>query len=748
MSRKFLNYILIFAAFFATCLAIASGSYFNAGLIMQVDEPSEIRVRAPRDAIDMAETERNRQAALVLAEGLDEMFTVDPGVWATVVSNNLNLRRGEIEGIREAHSAEVAAYEEAFSEWEEQSRLHEEVTERTLNTWQTQVNEARANGTAIPPAPTITLPPARPEFDAAAFLVFADLPLAFDEAQQAFLVDMSDEDFVRLWSAVEAAANTVQNAEVIHYRDLMTERAVREALRIHSLDITKYELAEYIVLFSLRPNAVPNVELNEQRFQQAANNYVMAMIYENDIIVDEGDIVTEEIYAMLVQLNMLAPESLLDNFYPLVGVFFLVSLLFLACIMYLNFYRKEMAKNLREAMLLFTLYLLTVSLVWTLSAYSFPFLPILIFPMLVSILIDRRVATALTFALILICYFIVDGDMVYLLFYSVSGMLFCMFSRYKTERGKSIWVGLLVSAIMFALAISVLFIVERNDIFADAQAVRTVLLTATFAALSGILTVFLCMGSLPLWETFFGVVTPVKLLDLTNPTNLLLRRLTIEAPGTYHHSLIVANLAETAAYDIGANAHAARVGGYYHDVGKLKFPHYFVENLDGENPHDLLEPKNSVKLIMSHVSHGLTLATEHRLPQFVRDIIREHHGTTLMQYFFSKAREAGEQCDEKDFRYPYTIPQTRESACVMLADSVEAAVRSMIPKIKSVDEVEKSIHFIIRGKLNDGQLADSQLSIKDVSVIEQSFFRVLKGMYHERIAYPTAKAAEKKGEKI
>jgi membrane-associated HD superfamily phosphohydrolase len=178
-------------------------------------------------------------------------------------------------------------------------------------------------------------------------------------------------------------------------------------------------------------------------------------------------------------------------------------------------------------------------------------------------------------------------------------------------------------------------------------------------------------------------------------------------------------------------------------VGKLKFPHYFVENLDGENPHDHLDPTNSSQLIMSHVSYGLTLATEHRLPQFVRDIIREHHGTTLLQYFYSKARETGTQYDEKDFRYPYTIPQTRESACVMLADSVEAAVRSMIPKIQSVDEVEKTIRFIIRGKLNDGQLAESQLSIKDVTVIEQSFFRVLKGMYHERIAYPAPKAEGK-----
>ncbi|MCL1882792.1 MAG: HDIG domain-containing protein [Defluviitaleaceae bacterium] len=739
MRKNMINTIFIFAAFFITCIAIASGSYFNAGFTMEVDEPSEMRVRAPRDIEDLAGTERNRQAARVLAEGLVEIFSVDVDIWGTV-ANNLGSLHGQLEGIREAYILEHEAFEEAFILWEEDVLTHVEISDNLTTAWQLQVIEAHADGLPTPEPPTIPPPPEQPEWEGSAFLAFAHLPHLphrFDEVQQEFIIGMADENFEQLWYAVESTAYAVQISEIIHEVDFMTERAVREALGGHSLERTSEELAEIIVLSFLLPNAVPNVELNQQRFNETASAFAIAWIYEGDIIVDEGEIVTQEIYDTLDRLNMLAPESLLDNLESMLGVFFLVAVLFMACIMYLYFYREGISTNLREIMLLLTLYLLTISLVWTLSEASFPFLPILIFPMLVSILIDRRCAIALTFALILICYFIVDGDLTYLLFYSASGMLFCIFSKYTTDRGKSIWVGLLLSSIMFALAISTMFITGQNLIYDD---LTSLFITAGFAAASGILTVFLCMGSLPLWETFFGVVTPIKLLDLTNPTNLLLRRLTIEAPGTYHHSLIVANLAETAAFDIDANAHAARVGGYYHDVGKLKYPHYFAENLDGENPHDILEPKNSSKIIMSHVSYGLTLATEHRLPQFVRDMIREHHGTTLMQYFFSKAREAGEPCEEADFRYPYTIPQTRESACVMLADSVEAAVRSMIPKIKSVEEVEKTIRFIVRGKLNDGQLADSQLSIKDVNVIEQSFFRVLKGMYHERIAYPEKKA--------
>jgi putative nucleotidyltransferase with HDIG domain len=289
--------------------------------------------------------------------------------------------------------------------------------------------------------------------------------------------------------------------------------------------------------------------------------------------------------------------------------------------------------------------------------------------------------------------------------------------------------------VQFILSISISLITESSSTLLVWPEVFT---NAGFAALNGMLTVIVCMGSLSFWEVFFGVVTPVKLLDLTNPTNALLRRLTIEAPGTYHHSLIVANLAETAAYDIGANPHTARAGGYYHDIGKLRNPHFFIENIAGENPHDHMDPYNSVQLIVNHVSYGLSLAAEYRLPQFIRDIIKEHHGTSLMQYFFAKAKESNcdKEIDEKEFRYPYSVPQNRESACVMLADMVEAAVRSLIPRVKSVDEVRDQISALIRNKLNDGQLIDSQLSIKDVDIIENSFYRVLKGMYHERIPYP------------
>jgi len=746
--RKRLFYLIfILLAFGMTAAAITTGAYFSAGLTMAVGMRSDIVVLAPRDVVNEIATEANRENARILADGLTQFLTPDLSEW-TLVANNLDILEEELVSIRTRYTLERNELQTSIDERDAIVAAMDADADAARAAWNIEYNEAIANDLPPPPMPVIPLHPPQPEWQGRTFGYFVRLPIPFNEAHQQLIVSMTNDHFGQFWRAVEDVAYAVQTQNAFDEIDYIVSRNIERGLNPFQFDRASDELAHHIILHQLRPNAIPDEERNRQNREQALANYDPVIVYENEVLLGIGWIVTEEIYALLSELDMLAPDSILDNLYPLLGVFFLAAVLFMASLMYLAFYRPSILENKKEAMLLFTLFSLTLVLVWTLRDVSFTFLPILIFPMLVSILIDRRAAIVLTLSLVFILYFVVEGDLTFLMFYTVAGILICLFSRFTTERTKVILVGLLLFALQFALMVAITLIIQRNAAFSDMQALFT---TAGFAAINGLLTVIVCMGSLPFWETFFGVVTPVKLLDLTNPTNLLLRRLTIEAPGTYHHSLIVANLAETAAYDIGANAHAARVGGYYHDVGKLKFPHYFAENLDGENPHDHLDPINSAQLIMSHVSYGLTLAGEHRLPQFVRDIIKEHHGTTLMQFFFSKAKENSLQVDEKDFRYPFTIPQTRESACVMLADSVEAAVRSMIPKIKSVDEVEKTIRFIIRGKLNDGQLADSELSIRDVNVIEQSFFRVLKGMYHERIAYPKpepASAPEPAGEKV
>lgn len=735
MKSKWLHILLIILAYILTLLAVIAGAYFRAGLDVTEGSISTERIRAPHVLENVRETEVNRLAALAFAENLEVIYIINEDVWL-FVENELLLLRSDIEVIRAAYLQELRDFQERKDNWHEEVEAITADFGRARQEWEAARDLAIAAMTPF----NIPQPPQPPQPDAPELIIesldaFADLRMFFSEEEQLLLVTRNDADFAMLWAAVIYTAEAVQINTQIDEIDFLTERAVTMRLsNLEGLDRAAEDLVTGIVLHHLRDNVMEDDERNRQRFEEHSSNYVRAWIQTGQIIVDEGETITADIYYLLGQLGLLRSDSVRENLVLLIGVGVLVALLFLICFMYISFYHPAIITSKKEAALLFTIFVLSLAVAWALRDFPVPVIALLMFPMLVSLLIDRRCAMVLSFAMVLVCFFVVEGTLAYLLFYTAASALICLLSRFGTERNKVFLVGLLVTAVQFGLAITVALIIERAHALSDLQ---SLLFTASLAAMAGMLTVIICTGSLPFWETVFGVVTPIKLLDLTNPTNLLLRRLTIEAPGTYHHSLIVANLAETAAYDIGANAHAARVGGYYHDVGKLKMPHYFVENIDGTNPHDDIEPINSAQIIINHVTHGLTLAEEHRLPQFVRDIIREHQGTTMIHYFYTKAKKADPDVAEDDYRYPFVIPQTRESACVMLADSVEAAVRAAMPKLNSVDEVEKIIRNVVRGKLNDGQLADSQLSIRDVTVIEQSFFRVLKGMYHERIVYPT-----------
>lgn len=258
---------------------------------------------------------------------------------------------------------------------------------------------------------------------------------------------------------------------------------------------------------------------------------------------------------------------------------------------------------------------------------------------------------------------------------------------------------------------------------------------------AGVLTI----GLLPFFESAFDVVTVVKLLELSNPNNPLLKKILIEAPGTYNHSIQVANLAELAAEEVGGNPVLARIASYYHDAGKIKRPYFFKENQIGrDNPHDKISPNLSTLIITSHVKDGLELAKEYNLPKVIQDVIEQHHGTTLVKHFYITMKNSSdrpEEVKEDDFRYPGPIPNTKEGGIIMLADSVEAAVRSIHEPTKG--KIEEMVNNIIKDKLNTGQLDDCNLTLKDINKIRQSFLKTLNSMYHSRIEYPSLKEHNK-----
>jgi putative nucleotidyltransferase with HDIG domain len=277
------------------------------------------------------------------------------------------------------------------------------------------------------------------------------------------------------------------------------------------------------------------------------------------------------------------------------------------------------------------------------------------------------------------------------------------------------------------------FLASRSDDLSQLSIVSFELLV------NGVLSSLLAVGSFALLGRLFGILTTMQLLELANPTQPLLRRLLMEAPGTYHHSIMVGNLAERAAEVIGADSLLVRVAAYYHDVGKLERPWAFIENQADSlaNVHDTLDPVASAQVIAAHVTDGVKLAEKYRLPPKVREMIPQHHGTRTISFFYQQASERStENVDAALFTYPGPRPQTREAAILMLSDSTEAAARAA--RDHSREAIEHLVERIIRQRLEEGQFDDCNLTLRDLTRIKQSFVTLLTGIYHPRIPYPPA----------
>lgn len=304
-------------------------------------------------------------------------------------------------------------------------------------------------------------------------------------------------------------------------------------------------------------------------------------------------------------------------------------------------------------------------------------------------------------------------------------------AAFSTKRFKNRFQIYFVVLIIFVTASLVAFFIELWNRATLANPVGILLAAFITAIFSGLLV----LGALPIVEKIFGVSTDFLLLELSNLGNPLLMELSSKAPGTFTHSILVGNLCEAAARAIGANALLARVAAYYHDIGKMKNPQYFIENqVGGENPHDYLPPLESVKIIKSHVKEGVKIARSHGLPKPIIRIIETHHGTSLIKPIFEKVKDDKERLNENLFRYDGPKPKTKEEAICMLADAVEAAVRSM--ENPSPDELREKIGEIINEKFSEGQLDDADLTRRDIQLIRDAFYHVLIGIIHPRIEYP------------
>lgn len=478
----------------------------------------------------------------------------------------------------------------------------------------------------------------------------------------------------------------------------------------------------------LQPNFIFNARETDKRKQLAITSVepVRETVKKGQIMIRRGDVVTAEQIHAMEEVGLSKGHVSEMRIFGL-AIFILIIMAIVLGYMYkfaYPIYRSDVHLLLLSFIILVTLLLGKVA-----HYYSDFAAPIATGALLVAILIDARVGMLVSIVLALLFGVIADSNL-RAVSTALIGSMIGVYSVSKMAHGYSLTrTGLWIAAFNCLVIGSTGFIEQINM----TQIVQQVLL----GIVSGIGASIITTGILPYLENAFNITTPLKLLDLAQPNHPLLQRLLLDAPGTYHHSVMVGNLAETAASNIGANPITVRVGAYYHDIGKIKRPGFFAENQVGnEKPHEKLAPSLSTLIVTSHIKDGIDLCHDYKLPQVIIDIVQQHHGTMLVSYFYQQAteNEHGECLTEADFRYEGPRPQSKEAALIMLADACEAAVRSIGKP--NVNRIEATVRKLIRERLHDGQLDECNLTLKDLNIIGDVFTRVLSSMFHKRIEYP------------
>lgn len=514
------------------------------------------------------------------------------------------------------------------------------------------------------------------------------------------------------------------------------------------------------------PMLVVNMKLDdaqtsERRNQAAANvKPVVQIVQKGEVIMRQGELATPEAIEKMQEAGLLRRDL---SFLGIVSMAALVGMFMLILHLYIYRYAPHVWHRQRQLMLIGLLVVVTITVARLfLPGHTYlPYLlPLAAVSMLVAALVDTNVAVVLTVVLAVLTGLIAAStnlSMDLVLYYAVGGLV-GSFSLTRVER-----VSTFARAGLFVAVASFLTILALKAITGTPLDWPTLQNLALAVAFNGFVSASITYAAFSLLGTLFGITTPVQLMELAHPDQPVLRKLMQEAPGTYHHSLVVSNLAERAAEMIGADALLTRVSAYYHDIGKVMRPYYFIDNQSGmKNIHDELDPHESARIIAGHVIDGVEMGKKSHLPRRVLDAIPQHHGTMLIQYFYYKALQNDPNTNPDDFRYPGPKPQTKENAILMLADGVEATVRAMAqagaldkPQVRNSDISESpglykdaaslpddvvvnTVHKIISDRIEDGQLDECDLTVRDIARIQEAFVSMLKGIYHPRIQYPGA----------
>ena len=533
-------------------------------------------------------------------------------------------------------------------------------------------------------------------------------------------------------------------------RDLPAAKEYLRQFHLNFPELTPLEQSTLIQYLenALFPTLLYNSKETETRRAEAAMRVqpVELRLRQGQTIVRAGEKVTPDILMALDALrNLRRPRSLIWQF---VGYFLLAAILIYSLWRYLVFYQtrhRKIRNHMAMILVIVVSELLTMRLATALAdilgerfqrfhdpSVLYYGIPFAFGTLLATLLADVNVGIISTVVLALLAgLFYGDIDLAaYLTIGSLAGIYSI---RQYRDRAAILKAGFTIGVVNILCLAGIGILRQTPLTFSD------VLDQLVLALLSGILAAALASLLLPALETIFKIVTDIRLLELSNLNAPMLRRLSVEAPGTYHHSLVVATLAETAAESIGANSLLVRVAAYYHDLGKMLKPEYFVENQSyGSNKHEELSPGASCEIISSHVRNGLQLAKEIGLPQRISDVIPQHHGTRIMTYFYQKAKDSAASGTgdivEANFRYPGPTPQSREAAIMMMADSVEAASKTLTEP--SPATIQGMIDRLVDDMVRDNQFDECDITLRDIRLVKESFLKVLTAIFHHRIDYP------------
>ena len=669
--------------------AILGIVFFNAlpqGVPVEVGQVARKDLAAPTTAVNTAETERLKEEAaryVVLEANEDPSYYLVNSAIALRVEENLT---GILNLVRLGISQEPV--EDSGFESEPEALSVSEIDRRLIRDWKMEI-------------PQSTL-------EAITALSFAE----FDRFAQ---------------TTTDLVLSTME--ERISEDGLRDARDSFEAtVEASSLRGAPAHAATFMGRQLIQSNLVLDTEKVNRARQEAIDSVEPVRIMRGEIIVRKGDVVRPEHITLLQDVGLIKMGR---DWGVLVGMaIFIIALIALMAVFF-HHYRPELLENSPLLALVGSLLVvvLLIGKLFSLSNWALaPFLnPSALVGLLLTLLIDARVASIATVISAILLGLVHETSWIITVLSLAGGLVAVLSISKVSQRGDLMRAGFIVGGVNFLLMITLGLVGQNTDL----------IIHSYLGLLAGVLASIVAIGALPYLETLFKITSPIRLLELSNPNHPLLRRLMLEAPGTYHHSILVGNLAEAAAEAVGADGLLARVGSHYHDIGKLRRPYFFVENQVGmDNPHDKMAPSLSTLIITSHVKDGLELASEFKLPAVVTQFIGQHHGTDLVRFFYHRARESSEDdtVNETDYRYPGPKPQGKEVAIVSLADAAEAAVRSISKP--NPGKIEGLVRKIIKDRLNSGELDESDLTFQDMDRIAAAFTKVIMGMFHSRVEYP------------